>query len=96
MAQKKLTSKYLKQLIAEERTKLINQGHIQETLETGVADTEKVKAEEVDADEFAGTLAKDVDFIKSLKIEEARLTTRLNTLREMKSRVIAKISRKLE
>lgn len=95
MAQKKLTSKYLKRLIAEERTKLIKQGYIQETLETGVTDTEKVKAEETDADEIAGSLAKDVDFIKALKIEEARLTKRLGTIREMKSRVISKISKDL-
>jgi len=95
MAQKKLTNSYLKRLIAEERTKLIKQGYIQETLETGVTDPEKVKAEEVDADDFAGSLAKDVDFIKALKIEEARLTKRLGTIREMKSRVISKISKDL-
>ena len=157
MAQKKLTSKYLKRLIAEERTKLIKQGYIQEaskedahgdsvkkgsfvkyggqraevvdvedtgkrrhtlslpdgktvktvlamdkqydgldeSLEMGITDTEKVKAEETDADEIAGSLAKDVDFIKALKIEEARLTKRLGTIREMKSRVISKISKDL-
>ena len=95
MAQKRLTKKYLNRLIAEERAKLVETGHLQETLETGVTDPAKVKAEEVDADEFADSLEHNVDFVKALKIEETRLIKRLGTLREMKARAISKISKSI-
>lgn len=95
MRQQKLTKRYLNRLISEERTKLMKQGYVMETLETGITDPEKVKAEEVDADSFADSLEKNVDFVKALKIEESRLIKRLNTLREMKARAISKISKSI-
>lgn len=91
----RLTKNYLARLISEERSKLIKQGYMRETLETGITDPEKVKAEEVDADGFADSLEKNVDFVKALKIEESRLIKRLNTLREMKARAIGKISKSI-
>ena len=35
--------------------------------------SEKTKAEEVDADGYADSLEKDIDFIKALKIKEAKI-----------------------
>jgi hypothetical protein len=91
----KVTPELIKRLVAEEKAKLANAESLQETLETGVTEPEKVKAEEVEADEMADTLAKDVDFVKALKIEEARLVKRLNTLREAKAAAIGRISRRI-
>jgi len=91
----KVTPALIKRLVAEEKAKLANAESLQETLETGVTEPEKVKAEEVEADEMADTLAKDVDFVKALKIEEARLVKRLNTLREAKAAAIGRISRRI-
>ena len=95
MKKRRLTKNYLARLISEERSKLIKQGYMRETLATGITDPEKVKAEEVDADGFADSLEKNVDFVKALKIEESRLIKRLNTLREMKARAIGKISKSI-
>jgi hypothetical protein len=95
MKKRRLTKNYLARLISEERSKLIKQGYMRETLETGITDPEKVKAKEVDADGFADSLEKNVDFVKALKIEESRLIKRLNTLREMKARAIGKISKSI-
>lgn len=92
----KVTPALIKRLVAEEKAKLANaEQPLQETLETGVTEPEKVKAEEVEADEMADTLTKDVDFVKALKIEEARLVKRLNTLREAKAAAIGRISRRI-
>jgi hypothetical protein len=102
----KLTKAYLQKLIQEERAKMGLKQPLRlrrrrasqalaETLETGVTDPEKVKAEELDASEFAGSLAHDVDYIKALKIEEARLAKKLNTLREMKARAISNMTKKI-
>ena len=91
----KVTPELIKRLVAEEKAKLAKAESLQETLETGVTEPEKVKAEEVEADEMADTLAKDVDFVKALKIEEARLVKRLNTLREAKAAAIGRISRRI-
>ena len=67
----------------------------------GFGDMEDVEdrakdAEETDADEFADTLDKHIDYMKALKIEESRLTKRLGKVREAltkgaKKLVIAKV-----
>jgi hypothetical protein len=44
-------------------------------------DVEKESAEETEADELADSLEKKIDYVKALKIEEARLTRRLNRVR---------------
>lgn len=44
-------------------------------------------AEETNADEYADTLGKHIDYIKALKIEESRLVNRLSRVREIKQRV---------
>lgn len=56
-------------------------------------DVESVKPEkEVDADEFADTLEKDVDHLKALKIEESKLQRKLNKIQAAKARVLKKIA----
>jgi hypothetical protein len=44
-------------------------------------DVEKEKASETEADELADSLEKKIDYVKALKIEEARLVKRLNRVR---------------
>jgi hypothetical protein len=78
----KLTPSLLKKIIEEEAAKF---GKMTDTEEA--ADD----AEETDADEFADTLDKHIDFVKALKIEEARLTSRLAKIREAKERAAKKI-----
>jgi hypothetical protein len=66
----KLTDRLLKKMIEEELTKLT---------ETDEVDAE---AEEVEAGDEASTLEKKIDFIKALKIEEARLNKRKRKINE--------------
>lgn len=82
----KLTPKMLKQIIAEEAAKF---GDMEDTEDR--ADD----AEETDADEFADTLEKHIDYVKALKIEETRLVTRLAKVREAKVRTAKKIVQKI-
>jgi len=51
----------------------------------------KVSAKEVDAKDMANTLAKDVDYLKALKIHEAKLTSKLKKITREKNRVKKKI-----
>ena len=76
---KRLTEKSLRDMIIDEARALT------ETLEQGKDDSEKVSAEECDADELAGSLEKDIDYMKALKIHETRLRSRLAKIAEAKS-----------
>lgn len=76
----KLTSKTLKRIIKEEAAKFGREG-----------DVEDVDAEETDADEFADSLEKKIDYVKALKVEETRLLKRLKRIRESKARVLKTI-----
>jgi hypothetical protein len=58
-------------------------------------DIEKVSAEEVDADEMADTLEKDIDYLKALKIHEAKLVSKLNRLRGAKTRLRRRITKSI-
>jgi len=71
----RLTKNYLKRLVKEEMTK----------------NPPLAKADEVDADEFADTLEKKIDYVKALKIEESRLGKRINKLKTQRSRTISEI-----
>lgn len=75
----RLTKNLLKKIIEEEVSKFGD-----------MEDVEKVKADEVDADEYADSLEKKLDFIKALKIEEARLRRRLERIIETRRRVVKK------
>lgn len=87
---KKLTPKMLRSLVLQERRKLQR-----EVLEQGVEDSEKVKAEEVDADGYAGSLEKDIDHMKVLQIKEQRLKKQLRKIMEsrkvLRKRIISKL-----
>ena len=86
----KLTAKIIKQMIKEEARKL--QRESSDPIVSGVEDTEKVSAEEVDADELAGSLEKDIDHLKVLKVHEAKLVSKLRRLREAKSALRKRIT----
>jgi hypothetical protein len=78
----KLTSKLLKKIIEEEVAKFGD-----------MKDVEDVKADEVEADEFGSdkALEKKIDYIKALKIEEARLRNRLKKIAEARDRALRNI-----
>lgn len=78
----KLTTTFLKKLIAEEAAKF---GKPQDT--TDVA----TDTDEIDADELADSLEKKIDYVKALKIEEARLIKRLNVVKEQRKRALNKL-----
>lgn len=82
----KLTPRLLKKIIEEEAAKFGD-----------MVDTEDAAddAAETDADEYADTLEKHIDYVKALKIEEARLMKRLAVIREAKTRVAKKIVSKI-
>lgn len=75
----KLTKELLKKLVKEESAKF----GAQEDVEDRVKDTE-----ETDADEYADSTEKHIDFMHALKIEEARLKNRLAKISEQKKRTL--------
>jgi hypothetical protein len=90
---KLLTPGVLRRIILEERERLINES---DPLMAGIEDVEKVEAEEVDAEDLADTLAKEIDHIKALKIEESKLAKEVRAIREaqniLRKRVLKKLS----
>lgn len=79
----KLTSKMLKKIIEEEVSKLESD------------ELKDDKPEETDADEYADSLEKHVDFVKALKVEEKRLTKRLAQIQEQKAKAMKKLLGKI-
>jgi hypothetical protein len=90
---KLLTPGVLRRIILEERERLINES---DPLMAGIEDVEKVEAEEVDAEDLADTLAKEIDHIKALKIKESKLAKEVRAIREaqniLRKRVLKKLS----
>ena len=82
----KLTPELLRSLVLSEKQK------IEETLETGNTKTEKTKAKVVDADGYAKTLIKSVDWMKALSIKESKLKKELKNIEEVKKRLKAEIT----
>jgi len=65
---------------------------IETEVKKGFGDMEDVEkrekdTEEVDADEYADALDKHIDYLKALKVEEKRLTSRLMRVKESRKRV---------
>ena len=79
---KKLTIEGLKKIIHQEAAKFDKP----EDVEGVEKDTE-----EVDADELSDTLAKPVNMLKALKIEESRLNRRLAKIQETKQKLVKRI-----
>ena len=90
---RKLTPSALKRMIKEEARKLQNESS--DPIVAGIDDIEKVSAEEVDADDLAGTLEKDIDHLKALKVHEEKLVTKLRRLREAKSFLRKRITKRV-
>lgn len=90
---RKLTAESLKKMIQEEASRI--QKESSDPFVAGVEKIEKVKAEEVDADEIAGSLEKDIDYIKALKIHEKRLTDKLKKIQEAKNLLSKRISKNI-
>lgn len=80
----KLTKKMLKRIVMEEAAKF---GDMEDTKDRA-KDTE-----EVDADEYADSVEKHIDFMKALKIEEARLQKRLTKIAETKKTIVRKLTK---
>ena len=87
---KKLTPTLLRKLVLQEKRR------IRETLETGVEDVDKVKADEVDADEYANSLEQDIDWMKALKIHERQLKLKLKKIQENRAKLRRRITKKLQ
>ncbi len=88
----KLTPNLLRKIVLEERERILNES---DPIEAGIDDVAKVSAEEKDADEQQDTLAKDIDHMKALKIEEARLVRRFKKIREAKKRLKNRVIKQL-
>lgn len=79
----KLTPDLLRSIIEEEVAKF---GDMKD-VEDKVKDTE-----ETDADEYADSLDKKIDYLKALKVEESRLTKRLSRIKEAVQKVAKQIA----
>ena len=88
---KRLTPKMLRKMVLQEKKR------VRETLELGQEEVEKAAAKtpEVDADDQANTLEKDVDFLKVLKIQERKYAVKLRRIQEAKVQLKKRILRKL-
>lgn len=82
----KLTPALLRKLVLEEKRKIM------ETLEQNKDDSEKVKADEVEADELADALEQDIDFMAALKIQESMLKKKYRKVQAAKARLYKKIN----
>jgi len=88
---RKLTPDFLKNIIMEEARKLQR-----ETVSPGEpTPIDKVKAEEVEADAFADSLAKDIDHVKALKLQERKLRYKLKKIREARAKLRKKITKRI-
>ena len=94
---KKLTPGMLRKMVLEEKTKL-RRSKLRESdpIVAGLDDVEKVSADEVEADELAGTLEKELDHLKVLKVQERKVRSRLRKIAEARRRVSKRIKRKLQ
>lgn len=86
MTVKKLTPGLLRKIIEEEVGKFGDMEDVEKKAD---------KTEETDADEYADALEKHIDYVKALKVEEARTIKRLAKIREAKQRVLKKIATKV-
>ena len=90
---RKLTAESLKAMIQEEAKKI--QTESSDPVLAGVKESEKVKAEEVPAEDLAGSIEKDIDYVKALKIHEARLVAKLEKIREAKDLLSKRIASRI-
>ena len=72
----------------EERSRVMNES---DPIVQGIEDPEKVSADEVDADEYADSLEKDLDHLKALKIQEKKLRRQLKKISEAKKVLVSRL-----
>jgi len=89
---RKLTPATLKRMIQQEARKI--QKEVSDPVAKG-GDIEKVKADETEAEDLAGTLEKDIDYIKALKIHEAKLVKKLERIKEAKTALRKRIAKRI-
>ena len=90
---RKLTPNMLRKLVLQEKRRIMRE--TSDPIEAGVDEPEKVDAEEKDADEQADTLAKDIDHIKVLKIEEDKLRRHYRRIQEVKKALRKRILKRI-
>ena len=92
MAIKKLTPSLLRQIILSEQENIMNEA---DPIAAGITDPEKVSAEEVPAGEEGREIEKDIDYIKVLKIQEARLSKQLKKVQRAKKMISERLLKKI-
>ena len=85
---RRLTPGILRKIVMEERSRVMNES---DPSVQGIEDPEKVSADEVDADEYAGSLEKDLDHLKALKIQEKKLRRQLKKISEAKKVLVSRL-----
>ena len=89
---RKLTPSLLRKIVLEEKRRIIREN---DPIEAGIEDPEKVDAEETDADEYADSIEKDIDFMKVLKIQERKLKRKMQRIQEAKKKIRSRVTRRL-
>jgi len=89
---RKLTPSMLRRMVLAERRRILETS---DPIAAGIEDPAKVSADEIDADEFAGTLEKDIDHLKALKIQERKLIRSLKKITGTKKRVAKRLLNKI-
>ena len=87
---KRLTPRMLRRLVLEEKAKMLKES---DPIEAGIDDPAKADAEEVAAGDEADTIAKDIDIMAALKIEEGKLKRKLRKVNEAKKKLRGRIVR---
>ena len=90
---RRLTPNMLRKMVLQEKRRLREE--TSDPIVAGDDHPEDVEASETDADEYAETLEKDIDFIKALKIQERRLKRRLNKISEAKKKLRRRVIKRL-
>ena len=90
---RKLTPAILRKIVLQEKRRIMRE--TSDPVAAGIEDPEKVDAEEVDAADQAGSLEKDIDHMKALKVHERNLRLKLKKIQEAKKRVRNRVIRKL-
>tara|TARA_Y100000310_G_C20452910_1_gene701612 strand:- start:251 stop:565 length:315 start_codon:yes stop_codon:yes gene_type:complete len=98
---RRLTPTLLRRMVLEEKSRFERtrrRRRIRETsdpVEAGIEDPEKVQADEVEPGDEAESIAKDIDWMRALKIQERKLTSKLRRIQETKRRLRARVVRRL-
>ena len=87
---RKITPNLLKRMIVQEAQQLKK-----EALEQGKVDSEKIDADETEAEDLAGSIELDIDYMKALQIHEKRLRLKMKQIKEAKNILKKRISKRI-